>query len=207
MKQAAVLGAQTFLGFALCGKLVERGVPVKAVFDQPGNKHEKRTMEEKWLTIGRNALFTPVCREDHPNLKECGVVFNHPEKVIEVEALHVISMILTNGERAAGENETLIYLGSLYGPWQPATEELNRWAASDFTFPPFHDDPGLFIEDAAAAVIDIAFGEGTKGQSYYLPGNGVRADNQYPLTQKTSLEKGLEQLQTHMELYPFLYGS
>ncbi|WP_338781051.1 hypothetical protein [Metabacillus sp. FJAT-52054] len=209
MKKAAVLGAQTFLGFALCMEWLEKGVEVLAVYEHGKNSLEKRRMEEMWMTVGRNALFELVSVEENPDLTSCEAAVCEAEWLKHHDEVDFPLLIIERGSKARKndrDDTAVVYAGSMYGPWQPVTEELTNWRAEDFKVPPFKDDPGLYIEDAAKTIAELA-SKDFRGQSFYLPGNGVRSEELYPLAQETSLKEGLEELKKHMEQYPFLYGS
>ncbi|MBS2968369.1 hypothetical protein J9317_06305 [Metabacillus sp. KIGAM252] len=209
MKKAAVLGAHTFLGFALCMEWLEKGVEVLAVYEKAKNSLEERRMEEMWMTVGRNALFELVCKEENPDLQSCDAAVCETEWLEHHNTIDIPLLIIEKGGKARKEvsdHNGVIYAGKMYGPWQPATEELTNWRAEDFAVPPFKKDPGLYIEDAAKTIAELA-AKDFKGQSFYLPGNGVRREELYPLVQETPIKKGLEELKKHMEQYPFLYDS
>ncbi|AZB42349.1 hypothetical protein CEF21_08625 [Bacillus sp. FJAT-42376] len=210
MKQAAVLGAQTFLGFTLCKELLNRGIQVLAVYEKAKNRFEQRQMEEKWLTVGRNAYFELVSEEDSPDLGSCDTAICEASWLKSRPTPAVPFVLVEDGpawRKDVFEKAAMVYTGHFYGPWQPATEELIQWAADEFKSPPFRDEPGLYIEDAAKTIIHIAMDESSFGKTFYLPGNGVRSDSLYSVVQKTALTKGLDELKNHIEQYPFFYHS
>ncbi|MTH53258.1 hypothetical protein GKZ89_07510 [Bacillus mangrovi] len=207
MKQAAVLGAHTCLGFALCKEWMERGYSVLAVFEAPSNPFEERRQEEMMMTVGRNALFHPARGNEEPDLAGCDFAVCGTGWLENFQAQDLPQILLAADEtQNADSGKTIIYTGPVYGPWQYPGEELINWAKTGFAAVPFRDDPGVFAEDAAKTIADLTDSK-PFGKTYYLPGNAAGGEQLTPLSRKTPIAQALKELKLHMEQYPFLYDS
>ncbi|MFY4774330.1 NAD-dependent epimerase/dehydratase family protein [Metabacillus sp. RGM 3146] len=67
MKSICIFGIHTFLGYALCEKYLQEGIPVYGIYEPPRTEQEKEEFEEKMMLIGRNALLqTALYEKDFP---------------------------------------------------------------------------------------------------------------------------------------------
>ncbi|OAS83878.1 MULTISPECIES: NAD(P)-dependent oxidoreductase [Metabacillus] len=57
LKRVIVFGAHTFIGFALCERIVNEGIEVKGVLLESSDLIKKRLIDERLMMVGRNALF------------------------------------------------------------------------------------------------------------------------------------------------------
>lgn len=81
MKNICIFGLQTFLGFALCEKCLQEGIPVYGIYEPSRTEQEKEEFEEKMMMIGRNALLkTAVYEKEFPLIDEVpSLVYYVPE--------------------------------------------------------------------------------------------------------------------------------
>lgn len=57
LKRVIVFGAHSYFGFSLCERFISESVEVAGIFLKPGNRINKRMLDERLLLVGRNALL------------------------------------------------------------------------------------------------------------------------------------------------------
>lgn len=57
MKTALIIGADEFLGLSLCERMMDEGVHVDVILDEPEDKTRQLYLEERLMWLGRNGLF------------------------------------------------------------------------------------------------------------------------------------------------------
>ncbi|GGE72236.1 hypothetical protein [Priestia taiwanensis] len=184
MKAAYVLGAFSFIGYAIVEELLRRDIQVYGY--HPSTKLTPME-EEKWLLIGRNANFEYV--DSLEEMKEVDVTYcclYEPSKPLEecelasikkVIEQHVsgrtvvVSTMLTEKKEFVHfreleayvqqeiESYTIIKVPTVYGPWQPAYMTYHRLLeghpVSDALYPLEVDTDVLYIDDLAVAIVTL----------------------------------------------------
>ncbi|WP_064092246.1 hypothetical protein [Rossellomorea aquimaris] len=172
MNHAVVLAAQQFLGFELCGALLESGWTVTAIDDND-------TTEEKWMEIGRNAniqyiafsdwnreikseatLFLPYYDQLRGNKLQC---LSEVDSILEEQKqLPNIVEIYSNRERKTSRSQgsrpvTTFYIPTLFGIHQPSSflfAQLLNEDCEEGCYEYIDDTSGaIYVKDAAFSII------------------------------------------------------
>ncbi|PLT33862.1 hypothetical protein [Bacillus sp. V5-8f] len=154
MELSIVIGAYQFIGFHLCKYLLEQGHEVLGA-DWTDDSRTDHPIEEKQLEIGRNANFNFTSLQELKNVNTQGNVTLYiclydyikkgTDKTIEIKKaldalmpkMHPAPRIIvlyplgyTGDERKMFETlngqDKIIYLPTIYGPWQPETMVFER---------------------------------------------------------------------------------
>ncbi|MGM7719562.1 hypothetical protein [Metabacillus sp. Hm71] len=60
LNHVIVFGTHSYVGFAICERLINEGIEVKGIYSSPTNPINKHLLNERFMMIGRNALFRKV---------------------------------------------------------------------------------------------------------------------------------------------------
>ncbi|RFU64137.1 hypothetical protein [Peribacillus glennii] len=189
MELSIVIGAYQFIGFHLCKFLLEQGHEVLGA-DWTNDDDLNHTTQEKQLEIGRNANFSYISLQELKKVSNPGKITLYiswydfiksdsgktAELKNELDALLskmpvadrtiVLYPIEYNGEerkmsKTDNVQDKIIFLPTIYGPWQPETMVFERGIESNGETLPIaaleteYKLDAIFITDFLACFEDI----------------------------------------------------